>query len=50
MVEDFWNVHFSCVTVEGSVVESDMNGFPSFSGDLFAILVYYVEVGDVSSG
>ena len=26
-----------------------MNGFSSFSGNLFAVLVYYLEVGDVGS-
>ena len=42
--EDLWDVHFSCVMVEGRVVDSNMNGF---SSNLFAILVYYLEVGDV---
>ena len=27
-----------------------MNGFSSFSGNLFATLVYYLEVEDVDSG
>ena len=27
----------------------DMDGFSSLSGNLFAILVYYLEVGDVGS-
>ena len=27
-----------------------MNGFSSFSGNLFAVFVYYLEVGDVGSG
>ena len=40
----------SCVTVEQRVVDSKMNGFFSFSGNLFAILVHYLEVGDVGSG
>ena len=50
MVEDFLDVHFFCVTVEGRVVDSNMNGFSNFSGNLFAVLVYYLEVGDVVSG
>ena len=33
--------------VEGKVVASNMNGFSNFSGNSFAILVYYLEVGDV---
>ena len=43
-------VHFCCVAVEGMVVDSNMNGFSSFSGNLFTILVYYLEVGDIDSG
>ena len=31
-------------------VESNMNNFSSFYGNLFAILVYYLKVGDVGSG
>ena len=27
-----------------------MNGFSSFPGNLFAVLVFYLEVGDVGSG
>ena len=50
VVEDFWDVYFSCVTVEGRVVDPSMNGFSSFSGNLFAVLVYHLEVGDVGSG
>ena len=50
VVEDFWDVNFSCVMVEGGVVDSNMNGFSSFSGNLFAILVYYLEVADVGLG
>ena len=49
-VEDFLAVHFSCVTVVGRVVDSNMNGFCRCSGNLFAILIYYVEVGDVGLG
>ena len=47
MVEGFWDVNFSCNTVEGRVVDSYMNG--CFS-NLFTVLVYYLEVGDVGSG
>ena len=35
---------------QGRCVDSNMNGFSSFSDNLFAILVYYLEVGDVGSG
>ena len=45
VVEDFWDVHFSCATVEVRVVDCNMNGISSFPGNLFA--VYYLEVGDV---
>ena len=31
------------------VVDSRMNGFSSFSGNLFAVLVYCLEVGEVGS-
>ena len=40
---------FSYVTVEGSVVDSNMDEFSRFSGNLFAVLVCYLEVGDVNS-
>ena len=36
--------------VEGRVVDSSMDGISSFSGNLFDVLVYYLEVGDVRSG
>ena len=36
--------------VGGIVVESYMDGFSSFSDDLFAVLVYYLKVGDVGQG
>ena len=35
---------------EGRAVDSNMNGFSSFSSNLFGILVFYLEVGDVGSG
>ena len=47
VIKDFWDVHFSCVMVEGRIVDSNMNGF---SGSSFPLLIYYLEVGDVSSG
>ena len=50
MIEDFWDVQFSCVTVEGRVVDSKQHGFSIFSGNVFAALVYYPEVGDVGMG
>ena len=43
-MEDFWDVYFSCVVVESMFVYSKMDGF---SGYLFALLVYYLEVGDI---
>ena len=51
VVEDFLDVHFSCVMVEGRVrvVDSNMNGFSSFSANLFAVVVYYLELGYVGS-
>ena len=49
VAEDFWDVHFSCVMVVNRVVDSYMDGFPSFFDNLFAVLVYYLEVGDVCS-
>ena len=52
MVKDFWGVHFFCVLVDGRVVDSNIDGFLSFPGNLFAVSVYYtyLEVGDVGSG
>ena len=50
VVEDLGDVHFSFVTIEGKVVNSNMNDFSSFSGNLFSILFYYLEVGDVGLG
>ena len=50
VIKDFLDVSFSCVIVDGRVVYSNMNGSSSFYGNLFAILVYYLEVGDVGSG
>ena len=36
VVEDFWDVHFSCIMIEGRVIYCNMN---DFSGNLFAIMV-----------
>ena len=47
VVEDFWGVHSSCVMAEGRIVDSNMNGFSSLSANSFAVLVYYLELGDV---
>ena len=33
-----------------TVVDFTMNGFSSFSGNLFAILVFYLKLGDVGLG
>ena len=44
MVEDFWDIHFSHVTLEGKVVDSNMYGF---SCNLFVVFVYHLELGDV---
>ena len=50
VVEDFWDIHFSCAVVKGRIVDSDMNGFSTFSGNFCTILGCYLEVGDVCSG
>ena len=50
VVEDFWDVHFPHVMAECRAVDSNMNIFFSFFGNLFTILVCYLEVGDVGSG
>ena len=49
-MKDFWDVHFSHVVVEGRIVKSDMDGFSSFPGNLFAVLIYYFEMEDVGFG
>ena len=36
--------------IEGKVVDSNLDGFCIFSGTLFAVLVYYLEVEDTGSG
>ena len=43
----FLGCTFSCVMFEGRVVDSNMDGFSSFSGNLFAVLIYYLQMGDV---
>ena len=50
VVDDFWDVHFSCVTVEVRVADSNMDGFASFPSNLFAFLAYYLEVEDGGMG
>ena len=50
VVEDLQDIHFSNVVVKGRVVNPYVNGFSSFSGSLFAILAYFLKVGDVGSG
>ena len=37
----FWDVHFSCITVEGRVVDSNMNGFSSFLATCLLSCLYY---------
>ena len=36
--------------VEGRIVNSNMNGFSSFPGNIFAGLIYYFESGVVGLG
>ena len=36
--------------VEGRVVDSNLDDFSSFSGNLFAVLVNYFEMEDIASG
>ena len=36
--------------VEDRVVDSNINGFSSFLDNIFAILIYYPEEGDVGMG
>ena len=43
-------MHFSLVVVEGRIVNSDMDSFSSFPGNLFDVLIYYFEMGDVGFG
>ena len=47
VAEDSWDLHFAHVVVDGRIINSYRNGF---SGKLFTILAYYLEVGDVGSG
>ena len=48
--EESSDVHFSHFTVEDRVFDSNMDGFSSLSGKLFAVLVYYHEVENVWNG
>ena len=36
--------------VEGRIVNSNIDGFSSFPGNLFAVLIYYFEIGDICFG
>ena len=36
--------------VRGRIFACNINGFSSFPGNVFAVLVYYLEVGDVDTG
>ena len=49
-VEDFKNVHFSCVRIECQVGDPDMDDFLGLSGNLFLVFIYYFQVGDVGTG
>ena len=40
VVEDFWDVHSSCVTVEERIVGSNMDGLSRFTDNSFAVLIY----------
>ena len=42
-VEDFWNVHFSCVMVKGRVVGSNIDSCSIFSGSVPVVLVFYID-------
>ena len=44
-----WDTHVSPVASEGMVVDSNTDGFSCFFGNLFAAMVYHLEVGDVGS-
>ena len=37
------------VTVEGGIVNSNMDGFSNLSGNLFSVMVYSLEVEDVGA-
>ena len=50
LVKDFWDVHFSYVVVESRNVNSNLDGFSRFPGNLFAVLIYYFEMGNVGFG
>ena len=47
MAEDFWDVHFTCAIVEGRAVDFNTD---SISDKLLAVLLHYLEVGDVGLG
>ena len=50
VAENFWDVHFFHGAVGGRIVNSNMDGFSRFPGNLFAVLIYYFEMGDVGFG
>ena len=41
---------FPILHIEGRIVNSDMDGFSSFPGNLSAVLIYYFEMGDAGFG
>ena len=45
VLDDFWDVPFPHITVEGKVVDSNMYGMSSFTGKLSAIWSIILEVG-----
>ena len=49
-VEDFWNLHASHVGIECWVVDPHVDGFLDTSGNSFAVLIYFFDVGDAVMG
>ena len=47
---NFWYVHFSCATVECQIVDPGLDSFPGWYCNLFTVLIYYFEVGDLVMG
>ena len=50
VVQISWNVHFSCFIVEDRLVDSNLDGIPSFSSNVFDVLVHYLKMEDVGLG
>ena len=50
VVEHFWDIYISCVTVDSRVVDSDIKDISSFSGKSLAVLIYYLHMGDAGLG